>query len=135
MLVGTTSIEKSERLSGILQRKGVRHVVLNAKFHEREAEIVAQAGRLGMVTISTNMAGRGTDILLGGNPEFMTRQELVKKARARAISVAEGAISPMAPAGLSALLLPGAGVRSRRDGVGKTPSPSTMRRRRRIMTR
>ena len=79
VLVGTTSIEKSERLSAILQRKGVRHVVLNAKFHEREAEIVAQAGRLGMVTISTNMAGRGTDILLGGNPEFMARQELVKK--------------------------------------------------------
>jgi preprotein translocase subunit SecA len=99
VLVGTTSIEKSERLSAILARKGVKHVVLNAKFHEREAEIVAQAGRLGMVTISTNMAGRGTDILLGGNPEFMTRQELVKKGRARAISAAEGAINPMAPAG------------------------------------
>ena len=99
VLVGTTSIEKSERLSGILQRKGVRHVVLNAKFHEREAEIVAQAGRLGMVTISTNMAGRGTDILLGGNPDFMARQELAKKNKARAISVAEGAINPMAPAG------------------------------------
>ena len=99
VLVGTTSIEKSERLSGTLQRKGVKHVVLNAKHHEREAEIVAQAGRLGMVTISTNMAGRGTDILLGGNPEFMARQELVKKGRARAISVAEGAINPMAPAG------------------------------------
>jgi preprotein translocase subunit SecA len=99
VLVGTTSIEKSERLSGILQRKGVKHVVLNAKFHEREAEIVAQAGRLGMVTIATNMAGRGTDILLGGNPEFMTRQELVKKGHARAISGAEGAINPMAPAG------------------------------------
>ncbi len=99
VLVGTTSIEKSERLSAILQRRGVRHVVLNAKFHEREAEIVAQAGRLGMVTISTNMAGRGTDILLGGNPDFMTRQELVKKAHARAISVAEGAINPMAPPG------------------------------------
>ena len=99
VLVGTTSIEKSERLSGTLQRKGVKHVVLNAKHHEREAEIVAQAGRLGMVTISTNMAGRGTDILLGGNPEFMARQELVKKGRARAVSVAEGAINPMAPAG------------------------------------
>jgi preprotein translocase subunit SecA len=99
VLVGTTSIEKSERLSAILQRRGVRHVVLNAKFHEREAEIVAQAGRLGMVTISTNMAGRGTDILLGGNPDFMTRQELVKKSHARAISVAEGAINPMAPPG------------------------------------
>jgi preprotein translocase subunit SecA len=99
VLVGTTSIEKSERLSAILQRKGVRHVVLNAKFHEREAEIVAQAGRLGMVTIATNMAGRGTDILLGGNPDFMARQELVKKGQARAISANEGAISPMAPAG------------------------------------
>jgi len=99
VLVGTTSIEKSERLSAILQRKGVRHVVLNAKFHEREAEIVAQAGRLGMVTIATNMAGRGTDILLGGNAEFMARQEMVKGGKARAISVAEGAINPMAPAG------------------------------------
>jgi preprotein translocase subunit SecA len=77
----------------------VKHVVLNAKFHEREAEIVAQAGRIGMVTIATNMAGRGTDILLGGNADFMTRQELVKKNKARAISLAEGAINPMAPAG------------------------------------
>jgi preprotein translocase subunit SecA len=98
-LVGTTSIEKSERLSAILQKNGVKHVVLNAKFHEREAEIVAQAGRRGMVTIATNMAGRGTDILLGGNPDFMARKELVDKKEARAISVAEGAISPMAPAG------------------------------------
>src|SRR6202167_44451 len=98
-LVGTTSIEKSERLSAILQKNGVKHVVLNAKFHEREAEIVAQAGRSGIATVATNMAGRGTDILLGGNADFMTRQELVKKNKARAISVAEGAINPMAPAG------------------------------------
>jgi preprotein translocase subunit SecA len=73
-LVGTVSIEKSERLSGLLKRRGVKHVVLNAKYHAQEAEIVAQAGRLGAVTIATNMAGRGTDILLGGNPEFMARQ-------------------------------------------------------------
>ena len=99
-LVGTTSIEKSELLSQILQRKGVRHVVLNAKFHEREAEIVAQAGRLGMVTIATNMAGRGTDILLGGNADFVAKQELVKKGAARAISASEGAISPMAGSGM-----------------------------------
>jgi preprotein translocase subunit SecA len=100
VLVGTTSIEKSELLSEILKRKGVRHVVLNAKFHEKEAEIVAQAGRLGMVTIATNMAGRGTDILLGGNSEFMARQDLVKKSQARAVSAAEGAIAPNAGPGM-----------------------------------
>jgi preprotein translocase subunit SecA len=100
VLVGTTSIEKSELLSEILKRKGVRHVVLNAKFHEKEAEIVAQAGRLGMVTIATNMAGRGTDILLGGNSEFMARQDLVKKQQVRAVSAAEGAISPNAGPGM-----------------------------------
>ncbi len=99
VLVGTTSIEKSELLSDILKRKGVRHVVLNAKFHEKEAEIVAQAGRLGMVTIATNMAGRGTDILLGGNSDFMARQDLVKRSAARAVSAAEGTINPVAPAG------------------------------------
>jgi preprotein translocase subunit SecA len=74
-LVGTVSIEKSERLSGMLKRRGVKHVVLNAKYHAQEAEIVAQAGRRAAVTIATNMAGRGTDILLGGNPEFMARQQ------------------------------------------------------------
>jgi preprotein translocase subunit SecA len=100
VLVGTTSIEKSELLSEILKRKGVRHVVLNAKFHEKEAEIVAQAGRIGMVTIATNMAGRGTDILLGGNPDFMARQDLVRKSQARAVSAAEGAISPVAGPGM-----------------------------------
>jgi preprotein translocase subunit SecA len=73
-LVGTVSIEKSEKLAGMLRRKGVKHVVLNAKYHAQEAEIVAQAGRRAAVTIATNMAGRGTDILLGGNAEFMARQ-------------------------------------------------------------
>jgi preprotein translocase subunit SecA len=73
-LVGTVSIEKSEKLSGMLKRRGIKHVVLNAKYHAQEAEIVAQAGRKGTVTIATNMAGRGTDILLGGNAEFMARQ-------------------------------------------------------------
>jgi preprotein translocase subunit SecA len=100
VLVGTTSIEKSELLSSILQRKGVKHVVLNAKFHEREAEIVAQAGRLGMVTIATNMAGRGTDIVLGGNAEFAAKQELLKKGMAQAVNAAQGAINLMAGPGM-----------------------------------
>ena len=92
VLVGTTSVAKSERLSDLLKKKGIKHVVLNAKFHEREAEFVAQAGRKGMVTIATNMAGRGTDILLGGNPEFMAKQELVKKGIAQQLRVAQGKI-------------------------------------------
>ncbi|MGC2517059.1 MAG: preprotein translocase subunit SecA, partial [Terriglobales bacterium] len=93
VLVGTTSIEKSERLSDLLNKKGLKdHVVLNAKFHEREAEIVAQAGRKGRVTIATNMAGRGTDILLGGNPEFMAKQECVKKGMAQPIRATQGKI-------------------------------------------
>jgi len=79
VLVGTISVEKSERLSGILKRMGVRHEVLNAKNHEREASIVAQAGRRNAVTVSTNMAGRGTDILLGGNAEFMTKDACLKE--------------------------------------------------------
>ena len=92
VLVGTTSIEKSERLSELLKKKGIKHVVLNAKYHEREAEIVAQAGRKDMVTIATNMAGRGTDILLGGNPEFMAKQECVKKGIAQPLRAAQGKI-------------------------------------------
>jgi preprotein translocase subunit SecA len=92
VLVGTTSIEKSERLSELLKKKGIKHVVLNAKYHEREAEIVAQAGRKNMVTIATNMAGRGTDILLGGNPEFMAKQECVKKGIAQPLRAAQGKI-------------------------------------------
>jgi preprotein translocase subunit SecA len=76
ILVGTVSVEKSELLSQLLRRRGVAHAVLNAKFHAKEAEIVAQAGRKGAVTVATNMAGRGTDILLGGNPEFLAASEL-----------------------------------------------------------
>jgi len=91
-LVGTTSIEKSERLSELLKKKGIKHVVLNAKYHEREAEIVAQAGRYGMVTIATNMAGRGTDILLGGNPEFMAKQEALKRGLATAVKAVAGGV-------------------------------------------
>ncbi len=78
VLVGTVSIDKSEELSAVLKRSGIPHNVLNAKQHEKEAEIVAQAGRLGAVTISTNMAGRGTDIMLGGNPEYMAKAEMRK---------------------------------------------------------
>ena len=103
VLVGTTSIEKSERLSELLKKKGIKHVVLNAKFHEREAEIVAQAGRQGSVTIATNMAGRGTDILLGGNPEFMAKQECVKKGLAQRVGVAQGKIEGKADDGKTTL--------------------------------
>ncbi|MBP1769986.1 MAG: preprotein translocase, SecA subunit, partial [Candidatus Aminicenantes bacterium] len=78
VLVGTISIEKSEHLSTLLRRKNVKHVVLNAKYHEQEAQIIAQAGRIGAVTIATNMAGRGVDILLGGNPEYLAREQIKK---------------------------------------------------------
>ena len=78
VLVGTVNIEKSEKLSRFLKRQGIKHEVLNAKFHEKEAEIVAQAGKFGAVTIATNMAGRGTDIILGGNPEFMAKAQMKK---------------------------------------------------------
>jgi preprotein translocase subunit SecA len=84
VLVGTISIEKSEHLSELLRKKRIPHVVLNAKYHEKEAEIVAQAGRLGAVTIATNMAGRGTDILLGGNPEFLARREIAERQESAA---------------------------------------------------
>jgi preprotein translocase subunit SecA len=98
VLVGTVSIEKSEQLSKLLKRRGIRHEVLNAKYHEREAEIVAQAGRAGAVTIATNMAGRGTDILLGGNPDFLSKEILRKKGldpviappEARDLALADG---------------------------------------------
>jgi len=89
VLVGTVSIEKSEKLSSQLKRRGIKHVVLNAKYHAQEAEFVAQAGRKGTVTIATNMAGRGTDILLGGNPEYMTRQQLLGEQKAERLPKGE----------------------------------------------
>jgi len=97
VLVGTISIEKSERLSQLLKKQGIPHNVLNAKHHEREAEIIAQAGRAGAVTISTNMAGRGTDILLGGNPKFLAKtfvdeeptEEALEKAHQKALAIVQ----------------------------------------------
>ncbi|RRR97644.1 preprotein translocase subunit SecA [Glycomyces terrestris] len=85
VLVGTVSVEKSEMLSSLLKRRGIKHNVLNAKNHAKEADIIAQAGRLGAVTVATNMAGRGTDIMLGGNPEYMAAEEL----RSRGVDEAE----------------------------------------------
>ncbi|GAB4304280.1 MAG: preprotein translocase subunit SecA [Myxococcota bacterium] len=96
VLVGTVSVEKSEKLSAMLQRAGLKHNVLNAKFHQREAEIVAQAGRKGAITIATNMAGRGTDILLGGNPEAMAKADTVLwKAKMEEPPEGEGAPPPV----------------------------------------
>src|SRR2546429_8217781 len=89
VLVGTVSIEKSEQLSKLLKKRGIRHEVLNAKYHEREAEIVAQAGREGSVTIATNMAGRGTGILLGGNPDFLSQEILRREGLHPATAPAE----------------------------------------------
>jgi preprotein translocase subunit SecA len=89
VLVGTVSIEKSERIAGMLKKRGIRHVVLNAKYHAQEAEIVAQAGARAAVTIATNMAGRGTDILLGGNPEHMARQQCLVEEVAEKLAKGE----------------------------------------------
>ncbi|MBY0494559.1 MAG: preprotein translocase subunit SecA [Cyanobacteria bacterium] len=89
VLVGTVSIEKSERVSNMLKRKGLKHIVLNAKYHAQEAEIVAQAGRKAGVTIATNMAGRGTDILLGGNAEYMARQQSLNEGVAEQVARGE----------------------------------------------
>jgi preprotein translocase subunit SecA len=89
VLVGTVSIEKSEKISGMLKRRGIKHVVLNAKYHAQEAEIVAQAGRLGTVTIATNMAGRGTDILLGGSAEHAARQQCLNEEVAQKLERGE----------------------------------------------
>jgi len=106
VLVGTTSIEKSELISKMLKKKGIPHNVLNAKYHDKEAEIIAQAGRIGSVTIATNMAGRGTDILLGGNPEFLAREMLngknyteeeFKEALKKAKEICEKSMKKLSP--------------------------------------
>jgi preprotein translocase subunit SecA len=115
VLVGSISIEKSETIAELLRRAGIPHQVLNAKQHEREATIVAQAGRKGAVTVSTNMAGRGTDILLGGNPEAMTRQYSLKNKLAIPYAPAAAVIGAPAPAPVAV----GAGAGS--DG-GETPA-------------
>ena len=94
VLVGTVSIEKSEELSAYLKREGIRHTVLNAKFHEKEAEIVAQAGKEGAVTISTNMAGRGTDIMLGGNSEFLAKSEMRRRGIEETVIAASTGTAP-----------------------------------------
>lgn len=94
VLVGTISIEKSEHLSDLLRKKGIKHVVLNAKHHEKEAEIVAQAGKLGAVTIATNMAGRGTDIMLGGNAEYMAKSDLRRGGMDENLIVDAGGSAP-----------------------------------------
>ena len=105
VLVGTVSIDRSEELSALLKKNGIPHTVLNAKHHEKEAEIVAEAGKLGAVTISTNMAGRGTDIMLGGNPEFLAKremrkmgidEELISKATGSAVTSDEAVLSAKA---------------------------------------
>ena len=93
VLVGTVSIEKSELLSHLLKREGIPHTVLNAKHHEKEAEIVAQAGKLGAVTIATNMAGRGTDIMLGGNAEYLAKSELRKSGMSEELLAEANAFS------------------------------------------
>ena len=98
ILVGTVSIEKSEGVSKLLKKRGVRHEVLNAKYHEREAEIVAQAGRAEAVTIATNMAGRGTDILLGGNPDFLAKEILRKRGLDPILAPPESRASALAEA-------------------------------------
>ncbi len=97
VLVGTVSVEKSELLSSMLAKRGLRHEVLNAKFHEKEAEIVSQAGKLGQVTIATNMAGRGTDILLGGNPEFLARSRMRREGYDEAVIEAATGFDENAP--------------------------------------
>ena len=94
VLVGTTSVEKSEKLSSMLDRAKLKHNVLNAKYYEREAEIVAQAGQSGRITISTNMAGRGTDIMLGGNPEYLAKATLLKKGYPESMMEEASSLAP-----------------------------------------
>ena len=114
VLIGSISIEKSEKIADLLKRSGIPHQVLNAKQHEREAKIIAQAGRKGAVTVSTNMAGRGTDILLGGNPEAMTREYCIKNKLAM----------PYAPAGSMIGVQPGAETPGQADAAVAASEPA-----------
>ncbi len=125
VLVGTISIEKSEHLANLLKKAGVPHQVLNAKQHEREAKVIAQAGRKGAVTVATNMAGRGTDILLGGNPEFMAREYCLKNRLAIPYAPASSVIGAAAD-GAALLPTPARTGRARRKATKKPwkkPSP------------
>jgi preprotein translocase subunit SecA len=124
VLVGTVDIAKSERLSALLDREGVPHQVLNAKHHEKEAQIIAQAGRAGAVTIATNMAGRGTDILLGGNPEYLARQRLVQEGVSAALVAlaSEKVPPPLPPAGTPPEAAAGVAAESApAEGAATTP--------------
>ncbi len=125
VLVGSISIEKSEKIAELLKKSGIPHQVLNAKQHEREAKVISQAGRKGAVTVSTNMAGRGTDILLGGNPEAMTREHALKNKLAMPYAPAGAVIGAAAAAGAAATETPAQADANLAGGNGAAPPVNT----------
>jgi preprotein translocase subunit SecA len=125
VLVGSISIEKSEKIAELLKKSGIPHQVLNAKQHEREAKVISQAGRKGAVTVSTNMAGRGTDILLGGNPEAMTREHALKNKLAMPYAPAGAVIGAAAAAGAAATETPAQADANPAGGNGAAPPVNT----------
>jgi preprotein translocase subunit SecA len=125
VLVGSISIEKSEKIAELLKKSGIPHQVLNAKQHEREAKVISQAGRKGAVTVSTNMAGRGTDILLGGNPEAMTREHALKNKLAMPYAPAGAVIGAAAAAGAAATETPAQADANPAGGNGAAPAMNT----------